>query len=122
MRNLFRQMKAPDHSAGPAPHIGRRCLQYEIGAIDRQRRIIASQPQRLAEMQREMIGQRDARDEADELVEAVDAPAGDGQREVELRMGGFDEHARRVRWIAYGGEGNQRLRPAGATCGALRAV
>ena len=31
----------------------------------------------LAEMQREMIGQRDARDEADELVEAVDAPAGD---------------------------------------------
>ena len=69
-----------------------------------------------------MIGQRDARDEADELVEAVDAPAGDGQREVELRMGGFDEHARMVRWIAHGGEGNQRLRPAGATCGALRAV
>jgi hypothetical protein len=34
-------------------------------------------------------------------MEAVRSPAGDGQREVELRMGGFDEHAGRVRWIAH---------------------
>ncbi len=59
-------------------------------------------------MQREMIRQRDAGDEAHELVKTIRPPTGDGQREIQLRMSGFDKHPRTMIRRAGGGEANQR--------------
>jgi len=53
-----------------------------------------------------MIGQRDARDETHELMEAVRSPAGDSQRKIEFRMSGFDEHVETMIRSLDGGEAN----------------
>ena len=65
-----------------------RGLEHEVRAIDWQGRVIARQSERPAWLERERVRERDRGDEADELVEAIRPPTSDGQREVELRMGG----------------------------------
>ena len=46
-------------------------------------------------------------------MEAVRAPAGDGQREIQFRMGGCDEHMAKMLRPARGGEANQRPQARG---------
>jgi len=62
-------------------------------------------------MQREMISQRNRGDEAHQLMKAISAPTGDGQGEIQLRVGGFDEHTVRMIRGRHTGEANQRLSP-----------
>jgi hypothetical protein len=88
MRHLFNKMEMPDGGRWATLQVSGRGLEHEVRAVDWQRRVIASQPQRTTDLQRQRVGQRDRGDKADELMEAIRAPTSDGQREVELRMGG----------------------------------
>ena len=69
-------------------HVSGRGLEHEIRTVDRQGRVIARQSERPADVERKRIREADRGDEADELMKAVRPPTSDGQREVELRMGG----------------------------------
>ncbi len=62
-------------------------------------------------MQCEMISQRNSSDEAHQFMKAIGAPTGDGQGEIQLRVGGFDEHTATMIRGRHTGEANQRLSP-----------
>jgi hypothetical protein len=71
-------MEMPGRGRRTTLRVSGRGLEHEIRAIDRQRRVIARQSERPAHVECERVRETYRDNEADELMEAVFPPTGDG--------------------------------------------
>ena len=88
MRDLLGEMEMSGRGGRTSLPVSGRGLENQIRTVDRQGRVIARQSERPADVERERVREANRDHEADELMKAVRPPSSDGQREVELRMGG----------------------------------
>ena len=104
MRDTFCQAEGAAGAVRTVAGVDLRGPQDEVRAVGRDRRVIARQREGRPGRELQGISEFHAGHEADELMETIRAPAGDGQREVELRMRGGGEHAGRMVAAPRGGE------------------